>query len=208
MSDPVINVPLTPQAARELRLGDVVYLRGEAVVTAGFPTHQRLVEGIAANAPPPIALQGGAFFHLGCMSRLQNGVQQPLYVNPTTSTRFNAFIPDIVRHYGITVLAGKGGLDAACIAAMREVGCVYLSIVGGAASLLTEGVREVMETGWDDLIQQFRLTRLRLDGFGPLTVAIDAHGNSLYEQLSTRAQSRLADIMTKLNEQRSMGPGS
>lgn len=203
MSDQIVELPLTAQDARRLRLGDMVHLRGEAVVTAGFPTHQRLVSDIAANIPPPIALQGGAFLHLGCMSRMENGIQRPLYVNPTTSTRFNAFLPDIVRHYGITVLAGKGGLDAACIAAMQEVGCVYLSIVGGAASLLTEGVKQVVETGWDDLIQQFRLTRLRLDGFGPLTVAIDAHGNSTYRDLSAQAQARLPDIMARLNQRRS-----
>lgn len=202
MSELQLDLPLTPERARELRLGDIVYLRGEVVATAGFPTHQRLVEGIAANRPPPIALEGAAFFHLGCMSRMENGKQQPLYVNPTTSTRFNAFIPDIVRHYRMTVLAGKGGLDRASIAAMREVSCVYLSIVGGGASLLTEGVREVLETGWDDLIQQFRLTRLRLDRFGPLTVTIDTHGNSIYEDLSAQAQARLPDILAKLRERR------
>jgi fumarate hydratase subunit beta len=203
LSEQSLSLPLTTAQARELRLGDVLRVSGDAVVTAGYPTHERLVGAIAAGAPPPIPLQGGAFFHLGCMSRLQDGVQTPLYVNPTTSTRFNAFIPDIVRHYGITLLAGKGGLDAASIAAMREVGCAYLSMVGGAASLLTEGVCEVVKTGWDDLIQQFRLTRLRLRDFGPLTVAIDAHGNSLYEQLTEQAQDRLPDILRRLEQRRS-----
>lgn len=202
MSERVLDIPFTPEVARTLELGDMVYLRGEAVVTAGYPTHQRIVAGIERNVPPPIALDGAAFFHLGSMSRMEGGVLRPLYVNPTTSTRFNAFIPTIVRRYGITALAGKGGLDAECIAAMHEVGCVYLSMVGGAASLLTEGVREVVETGWDDLIAQFRLTRLRLDGFGPLTVAIDAHGNSLYQKLTAQAEARLPEIMNRLAEDR------
>lgn len=208
MSDQILDLPVAPLDARKLRLGQVVYLRGEAVVTAGYPTHQRLVEGIGAKVPPPFPMQGIAFLHLGCMSRLENGVWRPLYVNPTTSTRFNVFLPEIVRHYGITVLAGKGGLDAACIAAMQEVGCVYLSMVGGAASLLTEGVREVLGTGWDDLIQQFRLTRLRLDHFGPMTVAIDAQGNSIYKQLSAQAEQRLPAIMARLHEQRAAQPDS
>lgn len=205
MSEKNLTLPLAASDARQLRLGEIVYLRGEAVVTAGYPTHQRLADAIASGVAPPIALEGAAFFHLGSMSRLENGRQRPLYVNPTTSTRFNAFIPQIVRHYGITVLAGKGGLDAASIAAMREVGCVYLSMVGGAASLLTEGVRDVMETGWDDLIQQFRLTRLRLENFGPLTVAIDTHGNSLYEQLTNQAKARLPDILNRLEVRRGEG---
>lgn len=203
MSERVLDIPFKPEIARTLQLGETVYLRGEAVVTAGYPTHQRIVAGIENDVPPPVALQGAAFFHLGCMSRLEDGILRPLYVNPTTSTRFNAFIPRIVRRYGITALAGKGGLDADCIAAMRDVGCVYLSIVGGAASLLTEGVGEVVETGWDDLIMQFRLTRLKLDGFGPLTVAIDANGNSLYQNLTAQAEARLPDILDRLASKRS-----
>ncbi len=43
---------------------------------------------------------------------------------------------------------------------MQETGCVYFSMIGGLAGMLTEGVRDVIETGWDDLIMQFRLTRV------------------------------------------------
>ena len=202
MSERHLTVPLTPEVARTLELGDICYLSGEAIVTAGFPTHQRLISCIENGTEPPISMTGAAMFHMGSMSRLDGNALTPVYVNPTTSTRFNGFIPKIVRHFGITALAGKGGLDATCAAAMAEVGCVYFSMVGGAAPMLTEGVREVIETGWDDLIMQFRLTRLRLDGFGPLTVAIDAHGNSLYDQLSQSAQDKLPELMAQLNAER------
>ena len=53
-------------------------------------------------------------------------------MNPTTSTRFNPFMPRFIRHFGLRAVGGKGGLDAASAAAMREVGCVYLSFLGGA----------------------------------------------------------------------------
>lgn len=199
MSEKTLDLPFSPDVARSLELGDIVYLTGEMVVTAGYPTHQRIVAAIEAGEEPPVALDGAAFFHLGCMSREENGVLVPVYVNPTTSTRFDPFIPAIVRRHGITALAGKGGLGEECVAAMQEVGCVYFSIVGGAAPLVTEGVKEVLATGWDDLIAQFRLTRLRVENFGPLTVAIDAHGNSMYAQLTASAQDRLPSIMDALN---------
>lgn len=201
MSEHVLDIPFTRDLARRLKLGDLVYLRGAAVVTAGYPTHERLVDCIENDLPVPVA-PDGAFFHLGCMSRLENGVRRPLYVNPTTSTRFNAFIPAIVRHFRLTALGGKGGLDARSIEAMRETGCVYLAITGGAAPILTEGVAEVIETGWDDLIAQFRLNRLRLDMFGPLTVAIDAHGNSIYAELAGSARRRLPEILRGLANER------
>lgn len=202
MSERQITAPLDPAVIQSLRLGDVVFLSGEFIGTAGFPTHKRLVDGIDAGVPPPIDMRRAAFFHLGSMSREEEGRIKPLYVNPTTSTRFNAFIPKIVRHFGITALAGKGGLDDECVAAMQEVGCVYFSMIGGAAPLLTEGVKEVIETGWDDLIMQFRLTRFRIENFGPLTVAIDAHGNSVYDQLTRSARDRLPAILAQLNAER------
>jgi fumarate hydratase subunit beta len=202
LSERILDAPLTIEEARGLRCGEVVFLSGEFVGTAGHPTHRRLVETIERGEAPPIDLKGAAFFHLGSMSRESDGRIRPIYVNPTTSTRFNEFIPTIIRHFGITALAGKGGLDERSVAAMQEVGCVYFSMIGGSAPLLTQGVREVIETGWDDLIMQFRLTRFRIENFGPLTVAIDAHGRSLYDDLSRSARERLPDIMARLNASR------
>ena len=202
MSDRILQSPITQDIASGLECGDVVFLTGEFVGTAGHPTHKRLYEYIERGAEPRINLHGAAFFHLGSMSEQRDGRIHPRYVNPTTSTRFNAFMPRIVRHFGLTALAGKGGLDAECVAAMQDVGCVYLSMIGGSAPLLTSGIIEVIETEWDDLIMQFRLTRFRVQNFGPLTVAIDAHGHSIYDDLTRSARDRLPEIMARLNTER------
>ncbi len=206
MSERVLDIPLSPETARSLRLGEMVYLRGEAIVTAGFPTHQRLAASIDNDQAPPVDFSGKAFLHLGIMSEARDAALEALYVNPTTSTRFNVFMPRIISHFGLTVVAGKGGLDEASVATMRDTGCVYLSMVGGGAPLLTEGIAEVIETGWDDLIAQFRLTRIRLDMFGPLTVAIDAHGNSLYADLAKTARAKVPEIMGMLASRRKAQP--
>lgn len=94
-------------------------------------------------------------------------------------------------------------MGSACVEAMRAVGCVYFAIPGGASPLLSEGVVERMETGWDDLIEQFRLSRFRLRDFGPVVVAIDAHGHSLYQTLQDRAAERLPSILRDLEQTRS-----
>ena len=206
MSERVLDLPLSPEDAHSLRLGEMVYLRGEAIVTAGFPTHQRLAACIDNDQAPPVDFSGKAFLHLGIMSEVRDSALEALYVNPTTSTRFNAFMPSIISRLGLTVVAGKGGLDDESVAAMRETGCVYLSMVGGGAPLLTEGIAQVVETGWNDLIAQFRLTRIRLDMFGPLTVAIDADGNSLYADLAKAARAKLPEIMELLASRRKAQP--
>jgi len=202
LSDRILYLPISPEVARSLKLGDMVYLRGEAVVTAGFPTHQRLSACIDSGEPPPVDFAGKAFLHLGVMSEERDGALEALYVNPTTSTRFNAYMPKIISQLDLTIVAGKGGLDDASVATMCEEGCVYLSMLGGGAPLLTEGIAEVIETGWPDLIAQFRLTRIRLEMFGPLTVAIDAHGNSRYADLAETARAKLPEIMEMLARRR------
>lgn len=205
MDLPRLRLPLTPAQARALKLGDLVALDGEAVVTIGMPTHQRIMTHIEEGRPLPFDLSRAAFLHLSICSREREGSIEPLYVNPTTSTRFSPFMPTFIRTFGLCATSGKGGLDAECVKAMQEVGCVYFSMVGGASALLSQGVAEVLATAWDDLIMQFRLTRVRLDGFGPLTVAIDANGNSLYADLTRAAEGRMPAILERLREEREQG---
>lgn len=199
MSEYRLAAPLSVTDAAKLKIGDIVYLDGEIITSAGFPTHQRIMECLNAGTEPPIDLHGACFFHMGSLSD-EDG--KPIYVNPTTSTRFNKFMPRFIKHFGLSGLAGKGGLDEASAKAIGDVGCVYFSMIGGAAPLLTQGIVEIIETGWDDLIMQFRLTRFKVENFGPLTVAIDANGGSIYEKLSANAQHRLPDILAALNKAR------
>lgn len=194
-----LRLPLTPDQARTLSLGDIVFAGGTAVITAGLPTHQRIVGLLEEGRAPPVPLQGQAFFHMGlCADEAPDGTLTPLYVNPTTSTRFAAQMPTMIRRFGLTTVAGKGGLDQASVDAMRETGCVYLSMVGGGSSMLSAAVEAVEESAWKDLIAQFRLSRIRFEGLGPLTVGVDAHGGSLYSRLAESARRRLPDILADL----------
>ncbi|WP_431272553.1 fumarate hydratase C-terminal domain-containing protein [Dankookia sp. P2] len=147
----------------------------------------------------PRDLRGAGLFHLGSYSReTPEGGFEVLYMNPTTSTRFNPLMPRLIRHFGLRAVGGKGGLDAGCVEAMREVGCVYFSFVGGGAPLLSDAIREVVSVHWNDLVSHYRLVTLRVEELGPVTVGIDAHGNSLYGDLSQAAADRLPAIMADL----------
>ncbi|MGO4407436.1 fumarate hydratase C-terminal domain-containing protein [Bosea sp. RAF48] len=196
---PRITLPLTPEAARTLKLGDVVLLDGDAVATVGMPTQKRMVSELEAGRELPLPLRGGSFFHMGVSYEEAATGPGPLhYVNPTTSSRFDHLMPSLIRTLGLSATGGKGGLGAESVAAMREVGCVYFSFVGGASALLSQGVQAVTDCAWTDLIMQFRLNRIRLDGFGPVIVAIDAHGNSIYERLMNSARERMPEILQSL----------
>lgn len=207
-----LRLPLAPDTARSLRVGQQVLLDGYVTVTAGFHTHKRMVAALEAGESLPIDLSGGSFFHMGSCCFEKDGRHYPHYVNPTTSTRFDAFLPTIVRRLGLTAIGGKGGVGDDVVAALAETGGVYFAMPGGASPLLSAGAVERLETAWDDLIEQFRLSRFALDGFGPLVVGVDAHGNSLYRTLATRARDRLPAILARLDDRRTAAtaqrPGS
>jgi fumarate hydratase subunit beta len=194
---------MSADEARTLRAGDVVLVDGEIVISAGLPTHQRLLEAAENGTPPPMQISGGALLHLGSYSQdTGDGGLEVLYMNPTTSTRFNALMPRLIRHYGLTAVGGKGGLDAACVAAMQEVGCVYLSVLGGGAPLHSAAIRAVREVACDDLVAHYRLVRLSVEGLGPVTVGIDAHGDSVFASLHAAASGRLPAILQEMERQR------
>jgi fumarate hydratase subunit beta len=197
-----LTLPLSDADVRGLALGDSVMLSGEIVITAGLPTHQRIQDHIDRGERLPIDLNGAAMFHLGSYSRDDGGAFEVLYMNPTTSTRFNPFMPTFIRHFGLRAVGGKGGLDRASAEAMREVGCVYLSFLGGGCTLLSEAIKGVVSVDWADMIPHYRLVRLKVADLGPLTVGIDAHGNSLYDALGQRAAERLPALLDELRAAR------
>lgn len=198
-----LSLPLSEGSVRELKAGDLVSLSGEIVITAGLPTHERIVRCLRAKQPLPIDMTGGTLLHLGGLNQeTRDGEMRVVYMNPTTSTRFNGYMPEIIRGLRLRVTGGKGGLDAECAAAMRDAGCIYLSFLGGGCTLLSSAIREVVAVAWDDLIIHYRLVALRVEDLGPATVGIDAHGNSLYESGKARANERLPSILQQLDADR------
>ncbi|MGB3068869.1 MAG: fumarate hydratase C-terminal domain-containing protein [Ottowia sp.] len=200
-----LHLPLSPaqtRELRELRVGDMVTITGSVTVSIGIPTHKRMAEAARSGAELPVNLNGGAFFHLSTYVREQEGVSVPLYLNPSTSTRYNAWMPEIVRGLGPRLVGGKGGLDSNSVAALRECGCVYLSFLGGGSPLLSRALRGVRSSHWNEYISQFRLLTLDVERLGPATVSIDANGNSAYDDLSVQARARLPGILDRLRQAR------
>jgi fumarate hydratase subunit beta len=197
-----LTLPLSESQARALRAGDQVYLSGEIIMTAGLPTHQRMLEYVIRQEPLPIDLTGEVLLQFGGYQREVDGRMEVVYINPTTSTRFNPFMPRLIRSLKLRAVGGKGGLDVASALAMQEAGCVYLSFPGGGCTLYSNAIREVVAVEWRDLLLHYRLTKLRVEQLGPGTVGIDAHGHSLYDSLRSDAEQRLPDILAQLKTAR------
>jgi fumarate hydratase subunit beta len=124
------------------------------------------------------------------------------YLNPTTSTRFDAEMPELIRGLGLRFTGGKGGLGTESVEAMHETGCAYLSFLGGGCTLLSEAIRRVTDVFWTEMVSHYRLVRVEVERLGPLTVGIDAHGTSIYRDLLRDARERMPRILADLEESR------
>jgi L(+)-tartrate dehydratase beta subunit len=102
---------------------------------------------------------------------------------------------------GVRVIIGKGGLREGSLEAFRELGGVYLAIVGGTAALETTWIEQIEDVDLDDLNPE-SLWKFRIRDFGPLLVAMDSHGESLFSVVNDEARSRRAAVLARLGVQR------
>ncbi len=121
----------------------------------------------------------------------------PICIGTTTSDRMERFTRPLMREYGVRIIIGKGGLRADSLAAFSEAGGVYLAIIGGTAALETTWIQAIEDVDLDDLNPE-SLWKFRVNGFGPLLVAMDSHGDSLYSNVRDAAQQRRAEALRRL----------
>jgi L(+)-tartrate dehydratase beta subunit len=121
----------------------------------------------------------------------------PVCVGTTTSDRMERFTRPLMAQNGVRLVIGKGGLREESLKAFQELGGAYLAIIGGAAALETTWVESIEDVDLDDLHPE-SLWKFRVRGFGPLVVAMDSHGGSLYAQVRSDSQGRRAKALASL----------
>jgi L(+)-tartrate dehydratase beta subunit len=188
MADIYLNTPLTESDVRKLKLEDTVYINGHIFGIRDATQIRIFDEGIA----PPTDLTGSVCLHTAPgVKKLPNGKYEKVCIGTTTSTRMNRFYPGLIQQYGVRAMVGKGGFLQDTVDKMKELGGVYLAIVGGAAAIETLQIEDIEEVWWEDLMPEC-LWKFRVKNFGPLIVAIDAHGNSLYKAVKASAAEKIA----------------
>jgi fumarate hydratase subunit beta len=189
--------PVSEEEARRLRVGDTLYLSG-VVFTARDEAHKRALEYVREGKVFPISAEGLAMFHCGPIAQRIDLGWRIVSAGPTTSTRMEMFEADFLDRFKVRVIIGKGGMGKRTTEAMARVGAVYCAFTGGAGALGAEAVQSVKGVEWLDLGMPEALWILEVKAFGPLTVAIDAHGNNLYEEVTRRVEENLKRIYARL----------
>lgn len=169
-----LNVPIKDENLNELNAGDVVYLSGN-ILTARDQAHKRIIEEGA-----PLNIDGAAIFHAGPIITEENGDYKMVAIGPTTSMRMNPYQSEVL-DMGSKIIIGKGGMDDNVREALIRNNAVYVVATGGCAALYVDAVEKIESVDWLDLGMPEAMWNLKVNDFGPLIVAMDSKGNSLYD---------------------------
>jgi fumarate hydratase subunit beta len=192
-----IRTPLDEKSIDDLKIGDVVYISGE-IYTARDEGHIRALEYLNEGKEIPVDFKDSAVFHAGPIMKKENENWHLIAAGPTTSSRMNSLEPDFIKKFQVRAIIGKGGMSKPTLDAMGEVGCVYLATTGGAALKSAMGISNVKNVHWQDMGMPEALWVLEASDFGPLIVAMDSHGNSLYEKVKENVDKNVSEAKRKL----------
>ena len=174
------KLPASKDEIKKLKIMDILYVTGE-IFTARDEAHHMMLEK-DKNALPfnPSEM---ALFHCGPLMKETDKGWQVVSAGPTTSSRMEIFEDKFIEKYGINIIIGKGGMGGRTKKALQKYTCVYTSYTGGAGALAAEKVKEVPAVYWlEELGMPEAVWIFKVEEFGPLVVAIDSHGRSIYKK--------------------------
>lgn len=193
MAEKILNIPLSEQDMRELKVGDVVYLKGR-IFTSRDMGHFTVKKLLEEGKPMPVDFEGAAVFHAGPVVRKrEDGGYDLVVIGPTTSIRMEPY-HKMVADLKIRAIIGKGGLAEGSLKQFEETGQVYLQAAPGCAVVLAEGVKRIENVFFLELGVPEALWVLDAEKFGPLVVGMDAHGKSVYAEIRKEADQRNAAL--------------
>lgn len=201
-----LNIPLSDEVVRSLKVGDSALLNG-LMVTGRDTVHKWMIDTfIKENRPAqgddlqvyeaiqPI-LSGGVIYHCGpVVSGLENGDYRFVAAGPTTSIREEPYQGDVMRHFNLKGVVGKGGMGPKTLAACQEAPGVYLHAIGGAASLIAQTVQRVLGVYKLDFGVPEAMWVIEVQDF-PAVVTMDAHGGSLHADIEEKSRHELEHLL-------------
>jgi fumarate hydratase, class I len=183
----LLTAPLSEEAVRSLRVGDVVLISGE-VFTGRDAVHAHLMK----NAPP-VDLRGAVLYHCGPVMLKQGDEWQVKAAGPTTSIREEPYQATVIERYGVRAVIGKGGMGAKTLAALEKSGAVYLNAIGGAAQFYARSIEKVLGVHLIEFGIPEAMWHLRVRNFAAI-VTMDAHGNSLHADIEKQTGGKLEEL--------------
>lgn len=196
MAEYNLTFPISDEDISKLKIGDVLYVNG-TMAMARDEAHHRALEFANEDKPLPVDLFGNGLFHCGpVVEKTEQGEWLVKAAGPTTSSRMNLFETEFLERFNVKIIVGKGGMDKRTGDALQKHKAVYCAFTGGAGVIAANGIKDnkMKEVHWLDLGTPEALWVFEAKKFGPLIVAMDSHGDSLYRNVIAKAQENIKAI--------------
>jgi fumarate hydratase subunit beta len=203
-----ISIPISDEVIQGLKVGDPVAISG-VMMTGRDAVHKWMIETFIRKTREPQGddleiyeaikpiLDGGVIYHCGpVVSGLDTQDYRFVAAGPTTSTREEPYQGEVMQHFNIKGVMGKGGMGPKTLAACREVPGVYFHAVGGAASLIAQSVKQVLEVYKLDFGVPEAMWVIEVKDF-PAVVTMDSQGNSQHAVVETKSKEILDKLLTE-----------
>jgi fumarate hydratase subunit beta len=195
-----LTIPISNDAIQSLNVGDSVLLSG-IMITGRDAVHKWLADTFIKKSRQPInddldvyqaikpILNGGVIYHCGpVVGGLDTKQYRFVAAGPTTSIREEPYQGDVMQHFNLKGVIGKGGMGPKTLKACQDVPGVYFHAIGGAAALIAETVQKVLGVHKLDFGVPEAIWVIEIKDF-PVVVTMDSHGNSLHDVV--RQQSKV-----------------
>ena len=199
MSDFELTLPVSEAQIRQLKVGDHVTLQG----TLFGIRDATLIHMFDHGRNTRFDLRGHAVIHTAPNVKKVEPSNEypagyaPICIGTTTSARMERFTRPLMEKTGVRIIIGKGGMMEDSLHAFQELGGIYLAIIGGTAALETTWIEKIEDVDMDDLNPE-SLWKFKIKDFGPLLVAMDSHGSSIYTSVQDNAAKRRESVLEKL----------
>ncbi|MDE2145636.1 MAG: fumarate hydratase C-terminal domain-containing protein [Burkholderiales bacterium] len=194
-----LEMPVTEARVRALRVNDTVTLQRRLFGIRDATQIHLFDRGRTTR----LDLRGHAVIHTAPnVRKVEPSAEHPVGYAPvcigtTTSDRMERYTRPLMAQCGVRLIVGKGGLREASQQAFADLGGAYLAIVGGTAALETTWIERIEDVDLDDLNPE-SLWQFRIRDFGPLLVAMDSRGGSLYREVQEAVDARRAAALAGL----------
>jgi len=201
-----LTLPISDEDIRSLKVSDPVAISG-IMITGRDTVHKWMIETFIKKTRQPEGddlevygkiqpiLNGGIIYHCGpVVSGLDTGDYRFVAAGPTTSIREEPYQGDVMRHFTIKGVIGKGGMGAKTLTACQEVPGVYLHAIGGAASLIAQSVTRVLDVYKLDFGVPEAMWVIEVKDF-PAVVTMDSHMGSLHAEVEKKSSAVLEGLL-------------
>ncbi len=203
-----ITTPISDDLVRELKVGEPVLLSG-VMVTGRDTAHKWMIETFIKKTREPKEgdlqvyedlkklLNGSIIYHCGpVVSGLDTKEYKFVAAGPTTSIREEPYQADVMKHFNVKGVIGKGSMGAKTLKGCQEGPFVYFHAIGGAASYIAQSVQKVLGVYKMEFGVPEAMWVIEVKDF-PVVVTMDSHGGSQHAVIDDSSKTVLDDLLAK-----------